>query len=298
MHRDYQMPQAASSEVSVATYNTLADCYSGSHTSTHYRYLDFEYRGPLIAEKIAGFNTDFICLQEVDHYQDFFHSVLKSLDYQSAYVMRTGSKTDGSVLAWKKEYWESILLKEIKFNDHPLAEMKPVFKQDNVAMLGVFRHRHAPIDVIVVSAHLFWNPRLERVKLAQAHMLLQEVDACKERWPSARVIIAGDFNSLPKSKVVALMQGDRERFKDIAKLLAAGLPSLKSAYACYCSEGHPPFTNFTRDFVGTLDYIFYSHDFTLVSLVDVLSEEEAARETCIPNSFEPSDHLPLVAVLI
>ena len=58
-----------------------------------------------------------------------------------------------------------------------------------------------------------------------------------------------------------------------------------------------PFTTFTRDFTGCLDYIFYDPRRLAVScLLDLPSAEVlSAQAGTLPNQIYPSDHLALLA---
>jgi len=58
------------------------------------------------------------------------------------------------------------------------------------------------------------------------------------------------------------------------------------------------YTNYTRDFKGIIDYIFY--DFTSLQVTEkerLPEEKELSREVALPNSKFPSDHVPLVCTL-
>lgn len=60
--------------------------------------------------------------------------------------------------------------------------------------------------------------------------------------------------------------------------------------------GAPPFTNYTDSFKDCLDYIFYQSDsLELVQYVPLPSEEDLSKETAIPSSYFPSDHVALIA---
>ena len=69
-------------EISVLQYNVLADCYTKLWYSTHYglkdrRVLqDFKFRAPRVIAEIAGLKPadkpNIICLNEIDHYEDFY----------------------------------------------------------------------------------------------------------------------------------------------------------------------------------------------------------------------------------
>ena len=63
------------------------------------------------------------------------------------------------------------------------------------------------------------------------------------------------------------------------------------------ATSEPPFTNVTHDFVGTLDYIFYTDD-TLapLSLLELPSEKECRNKYGgLPNTQCSSDHVALMA---
>lgn len=71
---------------------------------------------------------------------------------------------------------------------------------------------------------------------------------------------------------------------------------LRSTYAE--TIGEPEFTNFTPGFKGTLDYIWFTpSSLTAVRSKPLMSEAEAAKETALPSTVCPSDHLPLHSVL-
>lgn len=70
---------------------------------------------------------------------------------------------------------------------------------------------------------------------------------------------------------------------------------IKSAYS-----PDIPYTNYTPFFTATLDWIFYESDILDVREVVPLPQEEELRVgdvPGIPNIFNPSDHLALVATL-
>jgi 2',5'-phosphodiesterase len=59
------------------------------------------------------------------------------------------------------------------------------------------------------------------------------------------------------------------------------------------------YTNYTRDFKGVIDYIFY--DFTSLQIAEkekLPSETELAQEIALPNSKFPSDHVPLICTIV
>lgn len=121
-----------------------------------------------------------------------------------------------------------------------------------------------PLEFVLATAHLFWDPAQEDVKLLQTRRVLRPLHAFSQSL-GLPTIFAGDFNSLPNSQVYNLITKEHH---------------FESAYARYNSNiatqdaaavGEPDFTNVNgaRDddsanegsqvpsFVGTLDYVFY-----------------------------------------
>jgi mRNA deadenylase 3'-5' endonuclease subunit Ccr4 len=61
-------------------------------------------------------------------------------------------------------------------------------------------------------------------------------------------------------------------------------------------HGEPPFTTYTVEWKGTLDYIFLWGDSLRVQgILDL--PDPSAMEPGIPNEIFPSDHIPLIANL-
>ncbi|CAO2827317.1 unnamed protein product [Amaranthus hypochondriacus] len=174
-------------------------------------------------------------------------------------------------------------------------------KRDCVGTMAAFRLKNFSQDLIIIAnTHLYWDPKLADVKLAQAKYLLSRLDQFKalvlekfECMPS--VIVTGDFNSTP---------GDQ-----VYNYLISGNSSLESSVECpdelpipLCSvyaytRGEPPFTNCTPDFTDTLDYIFFSPSGSLkpVSFLELPGADCPSVAGGLPNYQHPSDHLPIGA---
>jgi CCR4-NOT transcription complex subunit 6 len=134
---------------------------------------------------------------------------------------------------------------------------------------------------------------------------MNDEHSSSEKWSQLAMLVCGDFNSLPDSGVYQLLEtrhvaGTHADFGtyDFGLYNVHGLRhrlELKSAYAM-CG-GEPPFTNFTHEFVGVLDYIWYTPRTLRVHKVlrgvdyDVVLKSYGA----LPNPFMCSDHISLVA---
>ncbi|KAF5941241.1 hypothetical protein HYC85_022408 [Camellia sinensis] len=205
-------------------------------------------------------------------------------------------------------------------------------KVDNVALIVVLeaKFNNQGIDnpgkrqlVCVANTHVNVHQDLKDVKLWQVHTLLKGLEkiAASADIP---MLVCGDFNAVPGSAPHALLAIGKvdPMHPDLAvdplgilrpaSKLAHQLP-LVSAYSSFARMGvglgleqhrrrmdpttnEPLFTNCTRDFIGTLDYIFYSADtLTVESLLELLDEDSLRKDTALPSPEWSSDHIALLA---
>lgn len=203
--------------------------------------------------------------------------------------------------------------------------------QDNVALILVLEAKFTNhgIDnpgkrqlVCVANTHVNLHQELKDVKLWQVHTLLKGLEkiAASADIP---MIVCGDFNSVPGSAPHSLLAMGKVDplhpdlaldplgvLRPISKLTHQ-LP-LVSAYSSFARAGvglgleqrrrvdpatnEPLFTNCTRDFIGTHDYIFYSADTLMVeSLLELLDEDSLRKDTALPSPEWSSDHIALLA---
>lgn len=172
----------------------------------------------------------------------------------------------------------------------------------------------------VISSHLYWDPKYPDIKLLQAFFLASELSRFSGNGPA---ILGADMNSTPA------LGGDADGTGDLSgvyKLLTQGsvapehphhpvtlrpsksilrgvglddVPVLetepfRSAYQeAFGVEG--PYTNYTREFRGVLDYILYrGRGLHLCSAIPLPAPEKLKAAGPLPSIDFPSDHLPLV----
>ncbi|KAI9122033.1 hypothetical protein K1719_006722 [Acacia pycnantha] len=203
--------------------------------------------------------------------------------------------------------------------------------KDNIALIVVLEEKanNQLVDnpgkrqlLCVANTHVNVHQDLKDVKLWQVHTLLKGLEkiAASADIP---MLVCGDFNSVPGSaphSLLALGKVDQTH-PDLAvdplnilrphNKLVHQLP-LVSAYSSFGrtvglgfeqhrrrvdrATNEPLFTNVTRDFIGTLDYIFYTADSLVVeSLLELLDEESLRKDTALPSPEWSSDHVALLA---
>ncbi|KAB0801978.1 hypothetical protein PPYR_04164 [Photinus pyralis] len=221
--------------------------------------------------------------------------------------------------------------------DHMLNRVMP---KDNIGLAALLQTTepawdNVPADsmlvqqpLLVCTAHIHWDPEFCDVKLIQTMMLSQELRAILDEAAQTlkaaenmnidasniQLVLCGDFNSLPDSGVIEFLSSgkvslDHKDFKDLSykqcleKISSCDKSNefahsfkLASAY----SEETMPFTNYTFDFKGIIDYIFYSKNtMTPLGLLGPLSGDWLRDNKIVgcPHPHVFSDHFPLLAEL-
>lgn len=189
-------------------------------------------------------------------------------------------------------------------------------------------------SILVCTAHIHWDPEFCDVKLIQTMMLSNEIktllDEASHGIPGRThggkgdgsiipLLLCGDFNSLPDSGVIEFLSSgrvamDHPDFKELGYKSCLSRISntndqansnpnefthsfkLASAY----SEDIMPYTNYTFDFKGIIDYIFYSKQSMVpLGLLGPVSQDWLRENKVVgcPHPHIPSDHFPLLVEL-
>lgn len=219
-------------KLKVMTYNVLADEYTktkgdlGHYKTADLRVVqDFEYRATIVIREIqadikntaAAIDTskpgipDIICLQEVDHFEDFYKPHLASLGYEVCLKYRRG--LDAVLIGWKRDQFRLLDKQEIEYEELGglFLDFASDFKRGNVGLLCVLEHVQSKKVMVVGNTHIHWNPKFDHVKLWQGYLLtkctselLRKHNLAIETTP---LLLCGDFNSTPESSLVHFMHG-------------------------------------------------------------------------------------------
>lgn len=188
-------------------------------------------------------------------------------------------------------------------------------------------------SILVCTAHIHWDPEFCDVKLIQTMMLSNEIktildEAIHSLRPGSHskadssqipLLLCGDFNSLPDSGVIEFLGSgrvamDHQDFKELG--YKACLQRISNAsseqttnpnefthsfkLASAYSEDIMPYTNYTFDFKGIIDYIFYAKQAMVpLGLLGPVSSEWLRENKVVgcPHPHIPSDHFPLLVEL-
>ncbi|XP_077211874.1 carbon catabolite repressor protein 4 homolog 1-like [Tasmannia lanceolata] len=218
----------------------------------------------------------------------------------------------------------------------PSAQKKTALNRllkDNVALIAVLEANFSNYVadtpgkrqlLCVANTHVNVHQDLKDVKLWQVHTLLKGLEkiAASANIP---MLVCGDFNSTPGSAPHALLAMGKvdpmhpdlavdplgilrpasklthqlplvSAYSSFARMMGVGIGLEQQRRRMDPTTNEPLFTNCTRDFIGTLDYIFYTADsLTVESLLELLDEESLRKDTALPSPEWSSDHIALLA---
>jgi CCR4-NOT transcription complex subunit 6 len=275
---------------------------------------------------------------QMDHFELHLSPFMHELGFDGLFKCKSREsmgqygKVDGCATFWKLAKFSMTENYTIEFNDlarQSIAEMRLEGQEerkymnrllkDNVAQVVVLevipKHGVRPprqlSHLCIVNTHLYSNVTRPDVKLWQSMMLTNELQQFAIQRDLA-LIICGDFNSEPESAVHELLtEGSLQRHHpeldeedDGARILPEQSEiyhnlDLASAMQVASPHGQEPlYTNYTRDWKGTLDYIMFSPmRIRLMSVAAIPSPQELEAESGegLPSAVYPSDHLMLCA---
>ncbi|KAF1329433.1 Carbon catabolite repressor protein 4 3, partial [Globisporangium splendens] len=205
LHAETRVPLATST-FRVASLNTLADYLvvkDDALTSPQGWMYEWSYRGSRLIREIVAWSPHIVCLQEVDHYEDFFEPEMRKHGFVGIYKRRTGEEThDGCAIFVKRDMFTIVSSRPLEYHvaDHPVLD------RDNVALAAVLEWKDgasnssSPQQFIVATTHVLFNPKRGDVKLAQLEMLTRMLSEWRsEQSSTLPVILCGDFNLEPHS---------------------------------------------------------------------------------------------------
>jgi len=189
-------------------------------------------------------------------------------------------------------------------------------------------HKDVAQPILVCSAHIHWDPEFCDVKLIQSMMLMEQLRQIMENFghsfrpghkkagpESVQLLLCADFNSLPQSGVIEFIKNGRvptnhPDLKDIGyaeclmKMLSHSNNEKEFIHAFQMASAYTPemmpYTNYTYDFKGIIDYIFYPRQsMKPLGILGPISEEWLKEGKIIgcPHPHIPSDHFSLLVEL-
>ena len=160
----------------------------------------------------------------------------------------------------------------------------------------ILKTNHFLIEIILKDEKpfIFYNYHLPVPKMQSLNQLIHAVTLKKimcnmKNYP---IIWAGDFNIEPYSKIYNFIKKDKlER-----KIKNLEMPECNMEFESSYKSFHgyePKMTTHTKNFRGTLDYIFITKEFKCIN-----SKILQYNSEIMPNKYNPSDHMPIISLLV
>lgn len=252
--------------------------------------MKWNHRGPLIVQEIIRSEADIVCLEEVDHFEDFFKPKLTQLGFEGFFFPKCDSPClafpdnngpDGCALFYRSAKFEFVKKKELVLKNVKGGESHQVAL---LAQLKMKDDKQQP-SVFVAMAHFKAKTEGKELRAAQGRHLIEEATAFS--GAGQPVIIAGDFNAT----------ADEEVYKFFSNLDAHPDLKLESSYGAPHYGAEPEFTSWKFRAKGeakyTIDYIWFNPERLCVEGVWGIPEEGDIGEDALPCKGYPSDHVAL-----
>ncbi len=264
----------------------------GNFIRCHTDALNWAYRSRLILEEISRSEADIICLEEIDHFFDFFKPHLTTLGFDGMFAPKYDSPClqyqpnngpDGCAVFYRSSKFSLIEKKEIRLKNEHQELSNQVALLVRLKVKDAYEEKDLPCNVCVGVTHLKAKRDYLVRRAAQGEHLLTEMASFAK---TEHVIICGDFNATPDEPVYTFFTNN-EAHKSLA---------LASTYAESSNE-EPKLTSWKIRANGeskyTIDYIWILQDKMVINSVWRLPTEEEIGPNALPSPSYPSDHLAL-----
>lgn len=254
---------------SVITYNILADAYLRPEwfAGVPAEVLDPANRWPALAAHLTSFDSDILCLQEVqpDVFQ-LFDERLSSQGYVGHYAQKGRGRPDGCATFVRASRFDILGGEALHYADGGGRRGD----SGHVALICHLAGEDGP--VAVANTHLRWDPPGEPDDERWAIAEMGELLSRRGAHPESAWIFCGDFNVEPQDSLVRLLEGSDMNYAYRGR---------EDQTTC-CANGR----------TQKLDYLFYTPDLAAEPM-PVASLEAI---TLLPSEHHPSDHIVVGAV--
>ena len=313
-------------KISIMTYNILNPSCMKKELKNE---LSTEERMKKIKKEILNLSPDVFCLQEADIY--IYKEYLMKNDmnkYEILYGINCGSSFI-NIIGYKKEKYilrsfKNFSLSNVGKNagNRGIMNINLELIENNINEIKNNKNKISKI-ISIYNVHLPWKYENDRITLL--NMIFKHIMENNVNIKNKKILIVGDFNSEPYSKLIKLFYYKRfliDKTKNFENIISEKDKKTKielntlylcdeiynkfhfnSAYQCYSKEKiingkfmrHPSFTIKTKYFKKTIDYIFFSNNLKIRKILKLPNDFEVGRKIFLPSKEFPSDHLKLFA---
>ncbi|CAN6221709.1 unnamed protein product [Urochloa humidicola] len=318
----------------IMSYNILADCNARNHPDLYrdvpWDAMRWDSRRRLIIREIRHWDPDLVCLQEVDRFQDIAAG-MKTRGYEGIYQRRTGDTRDGCAMFWKSKRLRLLEEDSIDFSEFNLRNNVAqicVFELNGThkLVLGnihvLFNPKRGDIKLgqirLLLEKANTLSEKWDEIPIVLAGDFNSTPDSAIYKFLSTMKLNISlhdrrQLSGLDSSEfdLYELCSSFKYRWSDEEVRNATGYSNvmvaehplkLSSSYANLKGnsnnrdlQGEPLATSFHKKFLGTVDYLWYTHGLECSRVLDTFPIGVLRRTRCLPTREIGSDHLPIVA---
>lgn len=320
----------------MASFNMLNQSYMWPQVYDSYvapLYRSWDYRVKLLSNIVnhESVRSDIMCFQEMETqvYYNYWRPMFNDMGFGSEFIRKTkpvywekeSENIDGVSIFFNRDKFELIECKKFQISHYFKNEFNNLYNinfdkkvinetfetRNQVCLIMALRHKATQEVVLVANTHLYW--KFDDIKLLQTLVVLEALNKFEIKYPGAKTLFSGDFNSKPTSSVYQFLKNNEipSNNSDIAKYLQKDginsssralrtpVPLSRNVFDEIIQE-QGLFTCYTKHLFGIFDYIWFnSSDFHLLKFLSGVDQDYLQSIEGLPNKDYPSDHIPIVA---
>ncbi|XP_071149413.1 2',5'-phosphodiesterase 12-like [Mytilus edulis] len=317
--------------IRVVSYNILADIYADSDFSRNELFpycppyaLAIDYRKQLFIKEITGYNSDLICLQEVDR-KVFINDLLpafESLGYSGVLQEKGGTTPEGEATFYRNAKFRqvqdcSIEIRKSVNEDDIQSDIKNIVST-NETLKQEMDTRGSVVQVLVLESvlnpgcrlcvantHLYFHPKACCIRSLQTVAIIRHLQDViqKQKAEGFKVsfVFCGDFNCSPTGGAYEFITKkhlgpDNYSWSTNPDLTLEGA-SFSHGLDLTNSCGILDYTNYARSFHEQLDYIFIDSTMDVLRVIPMPEHSEVEQHIALPSVVFPSDHIAQICDL-
>jgi mRNA deadenylase 3'-5' endonuclease subunit Ccr4 len=320
------MPSSSSSEISLLSWNLLADCYARENARFYSHAVEatlWSNRKPRLIQAIADFNSDIVCLQEMMYSEfDDFCACLAPLGYRGVMLLKdshspgqltsnaTFYKDDKLLLVWEQDRSRILPLGfRLRLHQPDNADMAPAASCCDLQSYTPSQTANTTppqtLDhiIYVANVHLEGKASGHQDRFFQLRSFFKHFERSKVfRQGLDGLVICGDHNNNLNGSLSCLLldgivkAGYIENSVEITPVDFSHSFQLSSAYSSQPEDPTfimPPHSHYR------LDHICYTpNSLRLKAVLQVLPDEDRddILRFGLPQPKYPSDHMPIGCV--
>ncbi|TKW20872.1 hypothetical protein SEVIR_4G118800v4 [Setaria viridis] len=316
------------------SYNILADYHARNHPDLYrdvpWDAMRWDSRRRLIIHEIRHWDPDLVCLQEVDRFQDIAAG-MKSRGYEGIYQRRTGDTRDGCAMFWKSKRLRLLEEDSIDFSEFNLRNNVAqicVFELNGThkLVLGnihvLFNPKRGDVKLgqirLLLEKANALAEKWDEIPIVLAGDFNSTPDSAIYKFLSTMKLnislhdrrkLSGldssEFDLYELCSSLKYQWSDEEvrNATGYSNVMVAEHPlKLSSSYANLKGNSsnrglhaEPLATSFHKKFLGTVDYLWYTHGLECSRVLDTFPIGVLRRTRGLPTREIGSDHLPIIA---